>query len=220
MQFVDLTVEPDPVYQSDLSRTLASSDAIVREELLVWRMSRGMVLNQLSFVHGDPDVYARAAREASEIVQHEIRSVDDERFYVYLQEANVHERPSWWTAFLEHDFIHVPPVVVEDGVVTVTILGNVGELREVVGDLAEVVSVEIDSVGEYHGRDQRITDRLTTRQYRALRIATERGYYDVPREGSLADVAAELECTESTASDLLRRAEREVVYALVASVGE
>ncbi|MWV40369.1 GNAT family N-acetyltransferase [Natrialba sp. INN-245] len=73
-----------------------------------------MVLNQLSFVHGDPDVYVDALAEGSEIVQHEIRLVDDDRFYVYLQEANAHERPSWWTAFLEHDLIHVPPVVVED----------------------------------------------------------------------------------------------------------
>ncbi|MCW8172272.1 hypothetical protein D8S78_05650 [Natrialba swarupiae] len=29
MQFVDLTVEPGPAYQSELSRTLASSEAIV-----------------------------------------------------------------------------------------------------------------------------------------------------------------------------------------------
>ncbi len=93
-------------------------------------------------------------------------------------------------------------------------------MGEVVDDLSEAVSVEIDSVGEYHGRGRRITDRLTTRQYRALRVATRRGYYDVPRAGSLADVAEELECTESTASDLLRRAEREIVHALVASVDD
>ncbi|GAB7019027.1 helix-turn-helix domain-containing protein [Halostagnicola bangensis] len=217
MQFIDLTVVPDPSIQSDLSRRLAASDAIIREELLMWRMSRQLILNQLCFVHGDPDVYADALADAPEICKHEIRPVSDGRFYVYTQEEDAHERTSWWSVFLGHDFIHVPPVVVEDGTVTVTILGDFQELREVVSDLSEAVSIEIESVGDYHGRDRRITDRLTARQYRALRTAENVGYYEVPREGSLAEIATELNCSESTASDLLRRAEREIVHALVPS---
>jgi predicted DNA binding protein len=44
-------------------------------------------------------------------------------------------------------------------------------------------------------------------------VARELGYYDVPRRAELADVAAELDCTESTASVLLRKAERALVDA-------
>ncbi|MCW8172269.1 hypothetical protein D8S78_05600 [Natrialba swarupiae] len=36
------------------------------------------------------------------------------------------------------------------------------------------------------------------------------GYYDVPRTATLADVAAELGCAESSASVALRRAQRAV----------
>lgn len=214
MRFIDLTVEPDPSSQSVLTRRLIASNAVVREELLNWRMSEDFILNLLSFVHGDPEVYAAIHAEAPDVLVHEIRAVDDDRFYAYVQQAGNHAA-SWWTAFLAHDFIHVPPVVLENGIARITLLGEVDELRDVVADLSKEVSVEIDAVGDYHGQGRRITDRLTTRQYRALRVAADCGYYTVPREGSLADVAAELNCTESTVSDLLRRAEREIVDAIL-----
>ena len=41
--------------------------------------------------------------------------------------------------------------------------------------------------------------------------AWDHGYYAVPREGGIEEVADELDCTVSTASALLRRAERELV---------
>ncbi len=46
---------------------------------------------------------------------------------------------------------------------------------------------------------------LTDRQYDALRTAWERGYFDSPRAATLADVAVELDITQQSLSDLLRR---------------
>jgi predicted DNA binding protein len=52
---------------------------------------------------------------------------------------------------------------------------------------------------------------LTDRQYQALSIAFAGGYYDSPRGMSTEDLAAELEITAASASDLLRRAERQLI---------
>jgi predicted DNA binding protein len=55
---------------------------------------------------------------------------------------------------------------------------------------------------------------LTDRQREAVRAAVEAGYYAVPREASLADVAEAIGCAESTASEHLRRAEAAVMRRL------
>jgi predicted DNA binding protein len=54
---------------------------------------------------------------------------------------------------------------------------------------------------------------VSERQREALAAAWDAGYYAVPREGDIEAVAAELDCATSTASDLLRRAERQIVAA-------
>ena len=217
MRFVEATVNPDPSAQSPLNRHLSSAGVAVREELFSWRMSEQYVLNQLLFVIGNRDAYETALEAVPEIVGYDLYETDADRFYAYVKEERTRETISWWAAFLSHDFIHVPPIVLEDDVVRMTLVGTFDDLREVVDDLSAAVTIEIDEIGDYRGPESRITERLTARQYRALRTALERGYYEVPREGSLADVAAELDCTESTASDVLRRAEREVLRAVVSS---
>ena len=52
---------------------------------------------------------------------------------------------------------------------------------------------------------------LTERQHRALSVAYERGYYDSPRRLSTQELADELDITAASASDLLRRAEQQLI---------
>jgi hypothetical protein len=60
-------------------------------------------------------------------------------------------------------------------------------------------------------------DGLTDRQREALRIAYERGYFDIPRRASLEDVAAELDISASAASERLRRAQTQLIEETVAT---
>lgn len=57
---------------------------------------------------------------------------------------------------------------------------------------------------------------LTDRQREALRTAYEMGYFDIPREASLAAVAAELSLSPSALSERLRRAQTELIEETVA----
>jgi predicted DNA binding protein len=52
---------------------------------------------------------------------------------------------------------------------------------------------------------------LTDKQYEAISVAFARGYYDSPRAFSTDDVADELGVSGAAASDLLRRAERQLI---------
>ncbi|WP_138004435.1 helix-turn-helix domain-containing protein [Halalkalirubrum salinum] len=58
---------------------------------------------------------------------------------------------------------------------------------------------------------------LTDRQHEALRIAYELGYFDIPRQASLEDVAAELDITPSSVSERLRRAQTQLIEETVAT---
>jgi predicted DNA binding protein len=52
---------------------------------------------------------------------------------------------------------------------------------------------------------------LTNKQYRALALALERGYYDVPRTTNAKELAAELGISHQALSEQLRRAHESVV---------
>lgn len=60
-------------------------------------------------------------------------------------------------------------------------------------------------------------DGLTDRQHEALRTAYERGYFDIPRQASLEDVAGELGITPSSLSERLRRAQTQLIEETVAT---
>jgi len=60
-------------------------------------------------------------------------------------------------------------------------------------------------------------DGLTDRQHEALRTAYEMGHFDIPRQASLAEVAAELDVSASSVSERLRRAQTRLIEETVAT---
>lgn len=72
------------------------------------------------------------------------------------------------------------------------------------------VSPELRKLGSYGGPKELI-DALTDRQEEVIQTAFDMGYYEVPREASTDQVAAELGLDSSTVSEHLQRAERNVL---------
>jgi len=58
---------------------------------------------------------------------------------------------------------------------------------------------------------------LTNRQYEALRIAYERGYFEIPRQCSLEEIATELDITASSVTERLRRGQTQLIEETVAT---
>lgn len=61
---------------------------------------------------------------------------------------------------------------------------------------------------------------LTDRQREVLERALQAGYFEVPRECTLADLASDLDVDKSTASEIIRRAEARLVTQHLSSPGE
>lgn len=72
------------------------------------------------------------------------------------------------------------------------------------------VSPALEKLGSYEGPEQPLDD-LTDRQREVLRTAYDMGYYEVPREVTTDDVAADLNVDSSTVTEHLQRAERNLL---------
>ena len=104
-----------------------------------------------------------------------------------------------------------------DGSLRVTYLGTDPTFRELVRQGEEGLSLgfEVVETGEYDPEKTSFTRSLTARQREVLEAAVEVGYYRVPRESTLDDVAAVLGIAPTTAGDHLRKVEERVFTTLV-----
>jgi DNA-binding CsgD family transcriptional regulator len=76
------------------------------------------------------------------------------------------------------------------------------------------VSPALERIGRYEGPEYPL-DELTDRQREVIETAWELGYYEVPKEVSADEVAAELDLNPSTVTEHLQRAERNLLGQLL-----
>lgn len=94
---------------------------------------------------------------------------------------------------------------------TLTLTGSQERLSNEVAALeAEGADVTLKQLREYRS-EETVLDSLTNRQQELLELAVDRGYYDVPRATTTKDLADEVGLDDSTVSEHLRRAERNLI---------
>ncbi|WP_228546148.1 helix-turn-helix domain-containing protein [Halegenticoccus tardaugens] len=62
---------------------------------------------------------------------------------------------------------------------------------------------------------QELLSSIPPRQREFLNAAAERGYFEIPRQVTLEDLADEMDITKTTASNHLRKAERKLIQFLL-----
>ena len=188
---------------------VCESPAIDRETILE-RDASGEMTTLLLHVAGDRQRYEQTVDEVSEVDEW-TTTATEEGFYVYVR-TQLRTREQQYRQALDRDAVLVvPPVELRsDRTVRQTMVGPSEALSATIEALPDDVGVEVLRTGTY---DRSNGTRVSERQREALAAAWDAGYYEVPREGDIEAVASELDCATSTASDLLRRAERRAVAA-------
>jgi predicted DNA binding protein len=193
---------------------LVDSEAVRREELWSWNLG-GDPPAVLFYVEGDIEPYRERLAGVDSVAEFDLTPVSEDSFYSFVRAGPSEDEREWMQAFYRESVVVVPPVVYTGGGETVfTVLGDPDHLRALVAELPERVDATVDRVGEFDRRQSRGA-ALTGRQREAVEAAVDLGYYDVPREATLDDVAAELGVASSTVSDHLRKAEAAVMGELV-----
>lgn len=188
---------------------VCESPAVDRETILE-RDAGGEMTTLLLHVAGDRQRYEETIDDVSEVDEW-MTTAAKEGFYVYVR-TQLRTREQQYRQALDRDAVLVvPPVELRsDRTIRQTMVGHSDALSGAIESLPDSVEIEVLRTGTY---DRASGARMSDRQREALTAAWDAGYYEVPREGDIEAVAGELDCATSTASDLLRRAERRIVAA-------
>lgn len=188
------------------------------EVLNVQLLDDGTLL-ELALVHLPPDEL-RAMVETNtgtNHFSHEIVPTGDEECYIY-QHCRPTEQVQKLLGILNaHRLMIVFPISIDGNAgVSIEIIGRQADIQSGFDALPEEIRrrASIERVDEYSPTKPGVVSVLTDRQRDVLRAAATVGYYDVPRRGTAADVAAVVGCAPSTASEHLRKIEARILTAL------
>jgi len=194
-----------------LHRRLTAGTPITRAELLMWTPT------------ADPTtlLWCDADRAATEALLDHVESLRSSSLvagrdgtYAFLRQ-DAYEFPApVLDAVAESAVIFLPPVVfLDSGVVRFEAVGEATALSALDDVLSELGTLTVERAHEFDRTHA--AAGVTERQRAALEAGLSVGYYEVPRDGSVADVAAVLDCSTSTAGELLRKAEAAVIRGYV-----
>ncbi len=133
---------------------------------------------------------------------------------VYLCKVRTPEQSGTYVA--DDEFaVSNSDIQVDDTGVGVSIVGTRSALTRSIEQYDDLgVDVVLERITDYGGPGSSL-DAITDRQRDILLTAFELGYFEVPREASAADVAAEFDLDQSTVTEHLRRAERNLLAELL-----
>lgn len=216
MKYLKVSLRQPDWMLHPMQRFIREDDVVQYEELLSWNIETGSETEyELFYVEADRSPYEDALASVDSIRWYRITEIDDESFYVYLCQETRPEDETWREAYTALDLVVVPPVIYDtDASFEMTLVGAGDDLQTLLDALPDEIDTTVQAVGEFDRRHETIATECTERQFEALRVAVEAGYYDIPRNGTLADVARELDCAEGTASHLLRSGEAAVIKQL------
>jgi hypothetical protein len=207
MKRVQFSVTYPDRFVHPLQRRIVEGTPITRAELLMWSPTEDATT--LFWCDGDRDATEAAVDGIDSLLVGNFVE-DAGGTYAFLRQDDYEFARPLLETIADSRVIFLPPVVFFDtGDVRFEAVGEATALSRFHEELSELGDLAVERVREF--ARERSPSRLTDRQRAALEAAVSVGYYDVPRDGAVADVANALDCSSSTAGELLRKAEAAVI---------
>jgi len=204
--------------EADLTVSDAEFDVMGIGELIELGREAGLRdLEELS-CHGDGGIvrtetdrrYDESRLEDLECVDRWEHVAETRGVNVYVIEFTAPELPNSVAREAEDLIGTCDPDLDERGA-SISLTGSQDAIAGIIEEYEGVgVSPTLRRLGDYEG-EARPLDELTDRQQEVIQTAYDLGYFEVPREASTADVAAELGVDPSTVTEHLQRAERNLI---------
>ncbi|MFB6082914.1 MAG: helix-turn-helix domain-containing protein [Halorientalis sp.] len=166
----------------------------------------------LYHITGDADELERLLAEEESALSYDVFDVEDDGVRAHVRFASNTVLSAMIQLMDEYDLIVDPPVDIDDeGGLHMSVAGEFGKIREAArmrpGDIE--IELQEDDSGPVDRVD--VTALLTERQLEVLEVALEKGYYEIPRQATNEDIAAELDCSTSTVGEHLRKIESRII---------
>ncbi|NHN42035.1 helix-turn-helix domain-containing protein [Halorubellus sp. JP-L1] len=215
MKRVRITLSPSESYLPPVYRLLTrEATYLSRVDIVNWNVAEPPV-GFLLWVRGDHGQLEAALEAGENVREFELFPDGSDEAYVFLAAETATPARALFENFTRDDVLTVPPIEChDDGSSTFTLVGTDGAIQDAVDGVPDGVTVTVDAVGTGAVEGDDVVRSLSGKQREAVRAAVRVGYYEVPRAASVADVASELDCARSTASEHLQKAESRVFAAL------
>ncbi|QLK25303.1 helix-turn-helix domain-containing protein [Natrinema zhouii] len=215
MRRVRITLRPQGTYAPPIYERLAGgADYLERARIVNWNVSSPPT-GFLFRLEGDYRRFERELADSPMVADYEVLPITDRACYCFLEGAVSSAARSLFENFTRGSLMTVPPIECnDDGTNTFAIVGTERDIQAAVDGVPDEVGVTLERVGGKRVAADSVVGRLSDRQRDAVETALELGYYDVPREATGADVAAELGCATATAAEHLQKAKSTVFASL------
>lgn len=191
---------PADIWVTEVSTSFP--DATLRLLTGVPRDGRALELGEVRAENAD--VVANAIRDHPDIHEYDELFLGDRRTIAQYEADEKSLYEFLWESSLPPEF----PIIVENGEMEFDITAT-KEQFEAFGDALDKTGRQYDLLTLIHTDEQETV--LTDRQRECLTVAQRRGYFAVPRECTLADLADVLDVDKSTASETIRRGTARIV---------
>nr|WP_185715538.1 helix-turn-helix domain-containing protein [Halocatena pleomorpha] len=194
---------------------MRETDRISEYKLLHGNITDSAVQTFVAYIEGDRSVYQSHLKRIPHVIEHDITPIDAESFYVYIRVQTRETEQQLIAAFSRPSVVMIPPIEYrDDGSVRYTVIGTSEDLDAALDAVPASIQVIIEQVGDYNRNRVAPVSILTDRQREALRLGIDVGYYDVPRTGTVKDIAQEMGCAPGTAAEHVQKAEAAVITSL------
>lgn len=200
---------PDSVWMSAVSRD--HPDAQFRVLSVTPSDEGGVALAEL--LSDDPELIVSEVRDCNSVSSLEVLQVDDESVLLEIETQTAVLLESARSA-------GVPirtPFSVHNGEIIWELTASRSRLSALHETLTDAgINFSVESIYDQVDSEQLLTDR----QWTIIQAALENGYYDTPRSCTQEELARNVGLAKSTCSDLLHRAEEQIIKRLVGREAE
>lgn len=213
MKHVRLTLDADgregeihPMYD-----VLVNAPYINRATAMHWNFS-GEEFGIMHYIEGDITAFEKTLASIPEVLAYELAPAGNDTFYVYIRDATNKPLRNVLEVLTQSPVVVIPPIeYTEQGTVSYSVFGPSKEIQAAIEKVPDPITVEITEVTGMAAVPGVLESLLSDRQRDAINAAFSLGYYEIPREAELEDIANSIGCAPSTAAEHLRRAESKLL---------
>lgn len=216
MKYVTLSLAHGQAVRHPMHQFIIDNDGYDETRLLGSTVTEGHLTAVFHVDGWPPTPYEEALQSVETIQEYTLSRQFDKTFTVYVRESLAERDREITDAFGRAGLVTWLPLVYrDDGTLEITLVGPSETIQNALEETPDGVTIDVNDIGDFDTRDLGGHRDVTTRQAEAVSAAVDTGYYENPREGSVADVAEVLGCSPSTAAEHLRRAERTVMRSFI-----
>ncbi|PSQ32950.1 bacterio-opsin activator [Halobacteriales archaeon SW_12_69_24] len=214
MRYVRTVITPQDGGIHPVDEALADDPAVTREllhNISLLDDGTAIVLFQLS---GDIDRAREIADASDEVLDYQVSNGDD-HITVYAHFVPTDTIVDLLSLFGEYELIlDMPLEYTGRRSLRAHIVGEEEVIRAVIPQVPDDIGLNLEQLSDYVPEEKRLFAMLTDRQQETLRAALEVGYYRVPRQATHQDIAEDLDRSDGTVGEHLRKIEAQVMAAI------